>query len=128
MCKKRRKPKEKRGSIVETDIIVIGAGIAGASVAAQLSAIQSITILDMDVAVVVEQIAEFLDQEPVKVECSWAGLRTFAPAHVYVVGFAPDTTGFFWLAGQGGYGIQTAPASAALAASLVFDASVFPTF
>jgi D-arginine dehydrogenase len=36
-----------------------------------------------------------------------------------VVGFAPDAPGFFWLAGQGGYGIQTAPALAALAAALV---------
>jgi D-arginine dehydrogenase len=35
------------------------------------------------------------------------------------VGYAPDAPGFFWLAGQGGYGIQTAPAMALLAAALV---------
>ena len=79
---------------------------------------------DMDVAVVIEQITEVLVLEAVKVESSWAGLRTFAPDHVFVIGFAPDAAGFFWLAGQGGYGIQTAPASAALAASLVLDASL----
>ena len=78
----------------------------------------------MDVAVVIEQITEVLVLEAVKVESSWAGLRTFAPDHVFVIGFAPDAAGFFWLAGQGGYGIQTAPASAALAASLVLDASL----
>ena len=50
---------------------------------------------------------------------SWAGLRVFAPDRVPVVGFDPDRPGFFWLAGQGGYGIQTAPAAARLAAALV---------
>ncbi|WP_255417486.1 FAD-binding oxidoreductase [Maritimibacter sp. 55A14] len=50
---------------------------------------------------------------------NWAGLRTFAPDRTPVVGFAPDAPGFFWLAGQGGYGIQTAPALARLAADLV---------
>lgn len=76
---------------------------------------------DIDVATVIERITEVLDVEPVKVESSWAGLRTFAPDHVFVIGFEPDAAGFFWLAGQGGYGIQTAPASAALAVSLVLD-------
>jgi D-arginine dehydrogenase len=50
---------------------------------------------------------------------SWAGLRVFAPDRVPVVGYDPDRPGFFWLAGQGGYGIQTAPAAARLAAALV---------
>ncbi len=49
---------------------------------------------------------------------SWAGLRTFAPDDLPVVGFAPDAEGFFWLAGQGGHGVQTAPALAALTADL----------
>lgn len=49
---------------------------------------------------------------------SWAGLRTFAPDRTPIVGFAPDASGFFWLAGQGGYGIQTAPALSTLAADL----------
>lgn len=53
-----------------------------------------------------------------RVERSWAGLRTFAPDRTPVVGFAPETEGFFWLTGQGGYGIQTAPALSQLTADL----------
>lgn len=54
-----------------------------------------------------------------RLEHSWAGLRTFAPDRTPVVGFAPDVDGFFWLAGQGGYGIQTAPALSKLTADLI---------
>ena len=54
-----------------------------------------------------------------RVEHSWAGLRTFAPDRTPVVGFAPDVEGFFWLAGQGGYGVQTAPALSQTAAALI---------
>ena len=50
---------------------------------------------------------------------SWAGLRSFVADRSPVVGFAPDAPGFFWLAGQGGYGIQTAPAMGALVTALV---------
>lgn len=57
--------------------------------------------------------------EPVThVEHSWAGLRNFVPDKTPVVGFASDVEGFFWLAGQGGYGIQTAPALSQLTADL----------
>jgi D-arginine dehydrogenase len=49
-------------------------------------------------------------------------LRTFAPDRHPVVGFAPDAEGFFWLAGQGGFGLQTSPAVAAIAASLLTGA------
>ncbi|SDE81833.1 NAD(P)/FAD-dependent oxidoreductase [Limimaricola pyoseonensis] len=54
-----------------------------------------------------------------RVERSWAGLRSFAPDRAPVVGFDPACVGFFWLAGQGGYGVQTAPALSRLAADLV---------
>jgi D-arginine dehydrogenase len=50
---------------------------------------------------------------------AWAGLRTFAVDRVPVMGFDPDVPGLFWLAGQGGYGIQTAPALARLAAGVL---------
>ncbi len=50
---------------------------------------------------------------------SWAGLRTFAPDRTPVVGFDPRAKGFFWLAGQGGYGIQTAPALSRLTMNLI---------
>lgn len=55
---------------------------------------------------------------------SWAGLRTFAPDRNFVVGEDPEAPGFFWLAGQGGYGIQTAPSAARLAAALVLEQGV----
>lgn len=54
-----------------------------------------------------------------RVEHSWAGLRTFAPDRTPVVGFDPLADGFFWLAGQGGYGVQTAPALSRLTAALI---------
>ena len=60
--------------------------------------------------------------EPVtRVETSWAGLRTFAPDRTLVIGEDLAARGFFWLAGQGGYGFQTAPAAAKLLADLVLD-------
>jgi D-arginine dehydrogenase len=51
----------------------------------------------------------------------WAGLRSFVADKVPVAGFAPDAPGFFWLAGQGGYGLQTSPAMALAVESLMFD-------
>lgn len=58
--------------------------------------------------------------EPVtRVETSWAGLRTFAPDRQLVVGFEPERPEFLWIAGQGGYGMQTSPAVSRLAADLV---------
>jgi D-arginine dehydrogenase len=55
---------------------------------------------------------------------SWAGLRTFAPDRNFVLGEDPEAPGFFWLAGQGGYGIQTAPAAARLGAAMVLGQAV----
>jgi D-arginine dehydrogenase len=49
----------------------------------------------------------------------WAGLRTFTPDQRPAVGFAVDAEGFFWLAGQGGFGLQTSPAMAAIVESLI---------
>jgi len=53
-------------------------------------------------------------------------LRSFAPDRSPVIGFDGAAPGFFWLAGQGGYGIQTAPAAAALAAALLRDEALPP--
>jgi D-arginine dehydrogenase len=58
------------------------------------------------------------------IRSSWAGLRTFAPDRNLVVGEDPAASGFFWVAGQGGYGIQTAPAAARLGAALVLGQPV----
>ena len=56
-----------------------------------------------------------------RVERTWAGLRSFTPDRTPVAGFAPDIEGFFWLAGQGGYGIQTSPALSQFAADLILN-------
>ena len=53
------------------------------------------------------------------VEHKWAGLRSFAPDRLPVYGYDPRVPGFFWFAGQGGFGIQTAPAAACLGAQLL---------
>lgn len=55
-----------------------------------------------------------------RVERNWAGLRSFVSDRTPVVGFVPDTESFFWLAGQGGYGVQTAPALSQLTADICF--------
>lgn len=73
---------------------------------------------EIDVAVAVNRLEQAVDWS-VRVEHTWAGLRSFAPDRLPVYGFATDTPGFFWFAGQGGFGIQTAPAAAALAAQLL---------
>jgi D-arginine dehydrogenase len=54
-----------------------------------------------------------------RIHSRWAGLRTFTPDRHPAAGFADEAEGFFWLAGQGGFGLQTSPAMAAIAASLI---------
>jgi D-arginine dehydrogenase len=58
-----------------------------------------------------------------RIHSRWAGLRTFTPDRHPAAGFAKDAEGFFWLAGQGGFGLQTSPAMSLIAASLIFDTS-----
>jgi D-arginine dehydrogenase len=73
---------------------------------------------DLDVAVAVDRITAACDIEVSHVARRWAGLRSFVADRSPVAGFDPRAAGFFWLAGQGGYGIQTAPALSRLAAAL----------
>jgi D-arginine dehydrogenase len=54
-----------------------------------------------------------------RVEHSWAGLRTFAPDRLPVLGYDPVAPDFFWAAGQGGHGIQIAPAAARACAAMI---------
>ena len=61
----------------------------------------------------------FVTEEITRLETSWAGLRTFAPDRTLVLGPAPDRPDFIWVAGQGGYGFQTAPAASQLVADLI---------
>lgn len=72
-----------------------------------------------DIALGVSEIEAATELRVRGVRRTWAGLRTFAPDGVPVAGFDPDCPGFFWLAGQGGYGIKTAPALGQLTAALV---------
>ncbi len=73
---------------------------------------------DEDLAAAVERIETATTLGIERLRHRWAGLRTFAPDRTPVVGFDDRASGFFWLAGQGGYGIQTAPALARSAAAL----------
>ncbi len=83
---------------------------------------------ELDVAIAIDRFEHVVDWRVAAVERRWAGLRSFAPDRRPVYGFAADTPGFFWCAGQGGFGIQTAPAAARIAAALLLghapDASV----
>jgi D-arginine dehydrogenase len=74
---------------------------------------------EWDIAVAIDRVQAATTLDVRRVRRSWAGLRSFTPDRTPAVGFAPDAPGFFWLAGQGGYGIQTAPAMGRLAAALV---------
>jgi D-arginine dehydrogenase len=73
---------------------------------------------ELDVAICIDRIQAAFDLPVHRIAHKWAGLRSFVADKAPVAGFAPDAPGFFWLAGQGGYGIQTAPALARTAAAL----------
>ena len=73
---------------------------------------------EIDIAMVVDRIEQASTLKVERIVRRWAGLRSFVKDKNPVVGFAPDAEGFFWLAGQGGYGIQTSYAMGQTAASL----------
>lgn len=72
---------------------------------------------EMDLAIAVDRIERVTTLDVRHMRSRWAGLRSFVADRSPVAGFAPDAPGFFWLAGQGGYGIQTAPALSRFAAA-----------
>ncbi|MCW1427771.1 NAD(P)/FAD-dependent oxidoreductase [Novosphingobium sp. JCM 18896] len=74
---------------------------------------------EIDVATAIDRLGQVVDWTVERVEHRWAGLRSFAPDRLPVYGFDPASPRFFWFAGQGGFGIQTAPAAADLAARLL---------
>jgi len=73
---------------------------------------------ELDIALCIDRIQTATDLSVSHIQRSWAGLRTFAPDRTPIFGYDPDVAGFFWFAGQGGYGMQTAPAAARLGAAL----------
>ncbi|MBB5687067.1 FAD-dependent oxidoreductase [Sphingobium boeckii] len=76
---------------------------------------------ELDVAIAIDRFEQVVDWRVAAVERKWAGLRSFAPDRRPVYGFDPLLPGLFWCAGQGGFGIQTAPAGAKVAAALLLD-------
>lgn len=72
---------------------------------------------EMDIALCVDRIERAFDLSVKRIESRWAGLRSFVKDKCPVVGFSARVPSFYWLAGQGGYGIQTAPALSRLAAA-----------
>lgn len=78
-----------------------------------------VAALELDIAVAIARLEDVVSWRVERVERSWAGLRTFAPDRLPVYGWDARIDGFFWCAGQGGFGIQTAPAAAKMAAALL---------
>jgi D-arginine dehydrogenase len=79
---------------------------------------------DYDVALAIDRLERATTWRVKRRERAWAGLRTFAPDRIPVYGFDPGAPGFFWCVGQGGFGIQTAPAAGRLAAALLLGQPV----
>ena len=73
---------------------------------------------ELDIAIAVDRLQQATTLEIKRITRSWAGLRSFVEDKTPVVGFDPGVEGFFWLAGQGGYGIQTAPSMGRVSAAL----------
>jgi len=74
---------------------------------------------EIDVAIAIDRMQQALDIPVHRVEHRWAGLRSFTPDRSLAIGFDAAAPGFVWMIGQGGYGIQTAPAAGRLVAGLV---------
>jgi len=74
---------------------------------------------ELEVALAAFRMEERTTVKVERIHSRWAGLRTFTPDHHPAAGFAEEADGFFWLAGQGGFGLQTSPAMAAIVESLI---------
>ena len=73
---------------------------------------------ELDIALCIDRVERASTLAIRRVARKWAGLRSFVKDKTPVAGFAPDMANFFWLAGQGGYGIMTSPAMGRIAAAL----------
>lgn len=81
---------------------------------------------EIDVATAVERIETASTLTIRRIKNKWAGLRSFVADKNLVAGYDPKVEGFFWLAGQGGYGIQTAASAGRLAAALALGKGLPP--
>ncbi len=82
---------------------------------------------EWDIALAIDRFQSIMDVEIQSVSRKWAGLRSFSPDRLPIYGFDPARPDFFWFAGQGGFGIQTAPAAAKLAKAIFLDAERDPS-
>jgi D-arginine dehydrogenase len=82
---------------------------------------------EIDIATAIDRFEKAVDWPVERVERSWAGLRTFAPDRLPVYGFDVRSPSFFWCAGQGGFGIQTSPAAAKVAAAVLLGSEADQT-
>ena len=76
---------------------------------------------EIDVALAIERIEAATTLQIRSVSSTWAGLRSFVADRRPVAGMDPDLDGFFWLAGQGGFGIMTSPALSRAVEGLIVD-------
>ncbi len=83
---------------------------------------------EIDIATAVSRFEEATTCQVRRIGSRWSGLRSFALDKTPVVGFDPRQEGFFWLAGQGGYGIQTAPALAETASHILTATAIAEGF
>ena len=79
---------------------------------------------ELEIAMTVDRIERATTLRIERITAKWAGLRTFTADKVPVVGIDPLAAGFFWLAGQGGYGIMTSPALGELAAEIILGGAI----
>ena len=73
---------------------------------------------DLDIAIAIDRLGKATTLEVHRIVSRWAGLRSFVSDHSLVVGRDAELENFYWIAGQGGYGIQTSPAVARTIAAL----------
>jgi D-arginine dehydrogenase len=83
---------------------------------------------EMDMAVALDRFEQMCDWPIRRLASRWAGLRNFAPDRLPVLGPDPVAPGFHWCAGQGGWGIQTAPAASAIGAAVILGEPPPPAF
>ena len=81
---------------------------------------------ELDIAFAIDRFQQVVDWRIIRVERKWAGLRSFSPDRLPIIGRDTAVPEFFWFAGQGGFGIQTAPAAALLAHALLTEIGKVP--
>ena len=74
---------------------------------------------EMDVAIAIDRFQNIVDWEISKISYKWAGLRSFSPDRLPVIGFDQEYENYFWFVGQGGFGIQTSPVTSQMGACLL---------